>query len=153
MADQKPADKPDIRYAHENHRLFNEQLEERQKPKTPDVTGPWLSNVAVAKLPKNKRDFDLSRDPYVRSQIQDRDAQRQKQRGDGTGRGSGMVERDKPVPVTRPLENVSRQVDRDVFRADWLAEQCQAAMSRAIHTELSKDQRVRTRTPAREPSR
>ena len=152
MADHDNTDEPNIRYAHDNHRLFNEQLQERQKPKTPDAIGPWLSNAAVEKLPKNKRDFDLSRDPFVRAQIQDRDAQRQNSAATVLVGVPGWSSATSRCRSRAPPENISRQVDRDAFRANWLAEQCQAAMSRAIHTELSKDQRVRTRTPGREPS-
>ena len=122
-----------IAYADDSHRDFNEQRALRDEVRRPrvQVSGPWLSNEVLNRLPQSRRDFDLSRDPHFRKQILDRAAAEAERQGDGTGRGSEMVKRDKPNAVLHPPEEFRRPVDRAAFRANWLAEQRDAAIANA----------------------
>ncbi len=55
-------------------------------------------------------------------------------RGEGEqtdGRGSSMVGKDHPRPVLRPPQRIARPVEASLFKAAWLAEQCDAAMAKA----------------------
>lgn len=133
MAKQEGQGAAKIAYADDSHRAFNEQRAERSQERKPrvQIAGPWLSNEALSRLPQSRRDFDLSRDPHIRRQIQDLASVTAARREDGSGQGSGMVKRDKPHAALHPSEDLRRPVDRAAFRANWLAEQRDAAMANA----------------------
>lgn len=150
MADRDTILARDLAYGHETHRAFNERLAAPppQQNSAPSVTGPWLSNEALAGLPQTKRAFDLSRDPLVRAQIRDQAQRDPGQQGESGGRGSAMVGQDKAKPNFRPGKDISLPVDRAAFRANWLAEQRDAALAQA---KPRQDRRGETPAPLRQP--
>ena len=118
--------------------------------------GKWLSDDVAMNLPRARWEFDVNRDPLMRRQIEDlakTEAQRRREQesgGEGTsgngGRGSKMVKKDKPALNLKPPRNVASEVDRQTFKANWLAEQANAVMAKAdIH-------RSREASPVRDSS-
>lgn len=107
-------------------------------------TGPW---IAPDKVPKVRRQFDLSRDEYTRRQLLAMEAEQQQQSG---GRGSGMVQAGVPHYLLHPPPHIRDPVNRDLFNAQWLAEQRDAALNqaRAFH-ELHEHTRSHTRSIGR----
>ncbi len=125
------ADKPKaIASAHDSHRKFNERFlpEARASPGRDVVSGPWLSNEAVARLPPVRREFDQSRDPFIAKQLRDMEKTEAERREEQTGRGSAMVKQDQPIASLKPPREIGREADAQKFRARWLAEQRAAAM-------------------------
>lgn len=120
----------DVRYAHEGHRIFNEQLLQRQKPAHHDVvSAPWMSNEAMAQLPAIRREFDRNRDPMIAKQMRDLGKTETERREEQSGRGSAMVKKDRPMANLNPPKEMARPMDAEQFRGRWLAEQRSAAMA------------------------
>ena len=132
------SEKSGIAYAQESHRAFNERLERVNAPKPRNIAGPWLSNEAVTKLPRLRRDFE---GPQSSTYQTGRD------RSEGqTARGSVMVKQDRPHPAPRPAGPLGEAVDRQAFKERWLVEQRDAALAQAAA-------RQRISEPARDISR
>lgn len=142
--------KEKIAYAKDGHKAFNEKLEARRnpEPKPLNVDGPWMSSDVLRKVPDLRRAFDFNRDPLIREQILDLDKTEAQRRGEQSGRSSVMVGKDKPKFSMTPPREMRRPADRRDFQQRWMAEQRDAAFSRAVkapeHTDLP-------RAPAHKP--
>lgn len=142
------ADKPKtVAYAHDSHRKFNERFlpQARASPGHDVVSGPWLSNAAVARLPPVRREFDQSRDPFIAKQLRDMEKTEAERREEQAGRGSAMVKQEQPIADLKPPRKIGREADAQRFRARWLAEQRAAAMD-PHRSERDQDQQQPVQT-------
>lgn len=122
--------------------------------KTPHHDGPWMSAEVLARLPALRREFDLSRDPSIGSQILDLEAARRRQQEEGGGGGSKMVRADRPRPEAKPPPEMRREVDAAGFSGRWLAQQRDAAMRSANRTQSRGHSPERSSpSPGRSPQR
>lgn len=94
--------------------------------------GPWMSREVLARVPKTRREFDLSRDPSIGPQLEAMKKTEAQRREEQTGRGSGMVGEDQPMPVFRPPQEISKPVDEEHFNSRWMREHCDAVMRQAV---------------------
>lgn len=105
-----------------------------------DISGPWLDASVLRRAAQLRREFDLSRDPYIARQLRDLDlteAQRREAPGDGPEH-----KQDKPAPALKPTGDIRMYADRE----GWLTAQRDAAFAR-IAAKEAKD------GPDREPDR
>ena len=132
-------------YAHEGHLAHNERLKRTAAPKQRDLTGQWLSNEAVMRLPRLRRDFEDRQSPINQSSHDRSGAQ--------TAHGSAMVRQDNPYPAPHPTGPLGEAVDRQAFKDRWLVEQRDAALTQTTeHHRIPEPARDLSRA-SQEPSR
>lgn len=124
---------PDLRYSAPGHREFNKRLlRQTNSSSMPDVvSGPWMSNEAVTRLPPVRNDFEQSRDPYRGRQLRDVQKTEAQKRGEQGGRSSTMIQREQPKAVLKPPEKIRAAIDNQQFSNRWLLEQRDAAMAQS----------------------
>lgn len=89
-----------------------------------DISGPWLDASVLRRAAQLRREFDLSRDPYIARQLRDLELT-EAQRREGTGDGPER-EKDKPAPALKPTGDIRTYADRE----GWLTAQRDAAFAR-----------------------
>lgn len=143
-----------IAHAHDTHREFNRRFEPDKPAKPLDISGPWLSNEVVTRLPRVRQAFDLNRDPHHLQDNEKSESKRGKEQSGGRGDGgSGMVKREKPQLSPKPPAPISQSVDRRDFQDRWLSEQRDWVMRHAAKPKPTPElQREISRT-TKEPSR
>ena len=130
---------------HEGHLAHDKRMKQAAAPMPRDLTGPWLSNEAVMRLPRLRRDFEDRQSPVIQNSHDGPGAQ--------TARGSAMVRQDNPHPAPHPTGPLGEAVDRQALKDRWLVEQRDAALAQATeHHRIPEPARDLSRA-SQEPSR